>query len=63
MPDLELMFNCADRPEDVLNEEESGGGPSAGTGVFGVPSPPLFRYCGDGDHNYVVFPDWTFWGW
>ncbi|CAN6556459.1 unnamed protein product [Malus baccata var. baccata] len=24
---------------------------------------PVFRYCTDGDHFDIPFPDWSFWGW
>lgn len=53
LPDLELMFDCDDRPvvrsSDFL-------GPNAGP-------PPLFRYCSDESSLDIVFPDWSFWGW
>ncbi|XP_022964397.1 protein O-glucosyltransferase 1-like [Cucurbita moschata] len=53
LPDLELMFDCDDRPvvqsKDFLD-------PKAGP-------PPLFRYCSDESSLDIVFPDWSFWGW
>ncbi|KAK6920152.1 Glycosyl transferase CAP10 domain [Dillenia turbinata] len=53
LPDLELMFDCNDRP--VFRHRDFKG-PNA-------TRPPLFRYCGD-DHTFdLVFPDWSFWGW
>ncbi|KAH6756434.1 O-glucosyltransferase rumi-like protein [Perilla frutescens var. hirtella] len=50
LPDLELMFDCDDRP--VVPAEEIGREP-----------PPLFRYCSDSHSLDIVFPDWSFWGW
>lgn len=56
LPDLELMFDCDDRPvirsRDYRGPNTAGGGP-----------PPLFRYCGDEWTMDIVFPDWSFWGW
>ncbi|KAL6174671.1 hypothetical protein ACLB2K_051317 [Fragaria x ananassa] len=51
MPDLELMFDCDDRP--VIRD------------YWWKPTqvPPLFRYCGDRWTKDIVFPDWSFWGW
>ncbi|XP_010544721.1 PREDICTED: O-glucosyltransferase rumi homolog [Tarenaya hassleriana] len=53
LPDLELMFDCGDRPtvrsDDFLGQRA---GP-----------PPLFRYCSDDASLDIVFPDWSFWGW
>ncbi|XP_073064320.1 uncharacterized protein [Primulina eburnea] len=48
VPDLELMFDCSDRPSirKALNN-----------------NPALFRYCGDDSSVEIVFPDWSFWGW
>ncbi|CAI9101803.1 OLC1v1039218C1 [Oldenlandia corymbosa var. corymbosa] len=53
LPDLELMFDCDDRP--VI----------ASTAYRGRNSgpPPLFRYCSDSKHLDIIFPDWSFWGW
>lgn len=50
LPDLELMFDCDDRP--VIPAKNYHGGP-----------PPLFRYCSDWRSLDIVFPDWSFWGW
>lgn len=57
VPDLELMFDCEDLPE-----------PEVESSVFSkanatVPPPPLFRYCGHNESVFLVFPDWSFWGW
>ena len=53
LPDLELMFDCDDRPVVPSNDFL---GPNAGP-------PPLFRYCSDWSSLDIVFPDWSFWGW
>ncbi|XAR63085.1 Protein xylosyltransferase [Bertholletia excelsa] len=53
LPDLELMFDCDDRP--VIRSKDFRG-PNAGP-------PPLFRYCSDRRNLDIVFPDWSFWGW
>lgn len=53
LPDLELMFDCDDRP---VVRSDNFRGPNAG-------APPLFRYCGDDSTLDIVFPDWSFWGW
>ncbi|GFP93008.1 hypothetical protein PHJA_001445100 [Phtheirospermum japonicum] len=53
LPDLELMFDCDDRP--VVQSKN-----------FRHPDsepPPLFRYCSDWQSLDIVFPDWSFWGW
>ncbi|KAL6177227.1 hypothetical protein ACLB2K_048753 [Fragaria x ananassa] len=52
VPDLELMFDCDDRP--VIRDY-----------YWWKPTqvPPLFRYCGDRWTKDIVFPDWSFWGW
>ncbi|XVF80035.1 hypothetical protein PTKIN_Ptkin15bG0038100 [Pterospermum kingtungense] len=53
LPDLELMFDCGDRP--VVKSKN-----------FQAPDaqpPPLFRYCADELSLDIVFPDWSFWGW
>ncbi|KAL1549876.1 protein O-glucosyltransferase 1-like isoform X1 [Salvia divinorum] len=53
LPDLELMFDCDDRP--VVEAER-----------FPLPDsapPPVFRYCSDWRSLDIVFPDWSFWGW
>ncbi|XP_065858238.1 uncharacterized protein [Euphorbia lathyris] len=52
LPDLELMFDCDDRP--VIKSKDYG---------VVVGPPPLFRYCGDRRTLDIVFPDWSFWGW
>ncbi|KAL6981936.1 hypothetical protein U1Q18_023554 [Sarracenia purpurea var. burkii] len=53
LPDLELMFDCDDLPAVRSKDYQ---GPNASP-------PPLFRYCSDGWHLDIVFPDWSFWGW
>ncbi|XP_057805626.1 uncharacterized protein LOC131020671 [Salvia miltiorrhiza] len=53
LPDLELMFNCDDRPVVEAEQYEAAGK---------IP-PPLFKYCADNRTFDIVFPDWTFWGW
>ncbi|XP_074270492.1 uncharacterized protein LOC141594264 [Silene latifolia] len=53
LPDLELMFDCDDRPVIPANR-------------FRRPNsnpPALFRYCSDDWGLDIVFPDWSFWGW
>ncbi|XP_044484229.1 O-glucosyltransferase rumi-like isoform X2 [Mangifera indica] len=54
LPDLELMFDCDDRPviQSRYYREQNTTAP-----------PPLFRYCGDRWTMDIVFPDWSFWGW
>ncbi|KAF8725881.1 hypothetical protein HU200_020447 [Digitaria exilis] len=52
VPDVDLMFDCMDRP--AINRTEHAGGD---------PPPPLFRYCTTRDHFDIPFPDWSFWGW
>ncbi|OWM64233.1 protein O-glucosyltransferase 1-like isoform X2 [Punica granatum] len=54
LPDLELMFDCDDRP--VIRRKDF-------QGPRKPPPPPLFRYCRDDWTLDIVFPDWTFWGW
>ncbi|CAI9094016.1 OLC1v1029650C1 [Oldenlandia corymbosa var. corymbosa] len=54
LPDLELMFDCNDRP--VVHRRDYRG-PNA------TAPPPVFRYCGDPWTLDIVFPDWSFWGW
>lgn len=56
VPDLELMFDCDDKP--VIQTRHYGGSKFNNTGP-----PPLFRYCGDRWTEDIVFPDWSFWGW
>ncbi|KAK7292645.1 hypothetical protein RJT34_15496 [Clitoria ternatea] len=53
LPDLELLFDCNDRP--VIPKERFQGPNNA--------PPPLFRYCSDQWSFDIVFPDWSFWGW
>ncbi|KAL5814779.1 hypothetical protein ACOSQ4_025420 [Xanthoceras sorbifolium] len=50
VPDVDMMFDCMDRP--TLNRTEYGSLPF-----------PLFRYCTTRDHFDIPFPDWSFWGW
>ncbi|KAJ4977733.1 hypothetical protein NE237_008513 [Protea cynaroides] len=54
IPDVDLMFDCMDRP--VVNRTEYGEGTR-------WPPPPLFRYCTTEGHFDIPFPDWSFWGW
>ncbi|XP_031740971.1 O-glucosyltransferase rumi homolog isoform X2 [Cucumis sativus] len=56
IPDLELMFDCDDRP--VVKSADY-----RNAGVDTVEAPPVFRYCGDEETLDIVFPDWSFWGW
>lgn len=51
VPDVDLMFDCMDRP--AVNRTGHGDGGD----------PPLFRYCTTRDHLDIPFPDWSFWGW
>ncbi|CAN6471826.1 unnamed protein product [Victoria cruziana] len=53
VPDVDLMFDCMDRPTVPRSEYKS---PR-------WPPPPLFRYCSTKDHFDIPFPDWSFWGW
>lgn len=55
LPDLDLMFECRDRPIIKAHQYQ---GPNASTAP-----PPLFHYCGDDTTLDIVFPDWSFWGW
>ncbi|KAI3786971.1 hypothetical protein L1987_41088 [Smallanthus sonchifolius] len=50
MPDVDLMFDCMDRPI-VLKRDHSA-----------MPL-PIFRYCTTPNHFDIPFPDWSFWGW
>lgn len=53
LPDLELYFDCGDRPVVKANNFlRKNAGP-----------PPVFRYCSDPLSLDIVFPDWSFWGW
>jgi hypothetical protein len=53
LPDLDLMFNCGDKP--VIRR--------ARYKDPAKPPPALFHYCGSEDTLDIVFPDWSFWGW
>lgn len=50
VPDLELVFNCHDRPV-FLSKDNA------------VDPPTLFSFCGTDDTVDFAFPDWSFWGW
>ncbi|OMO84314.1 Lipopolysaccharide-modifying protein [Corchorus capsularis] len=50
VPDVDLMFDCMDKP--AINKTEHGSFPL-----------PLFRYCTTEAHFDIPFPDWSFWGW
>ncbi|XP_057536327.1 uncharacterized protein LOC130814254 [Amaranthus tricolor] len=50
VPDVDLMFDCMDKP--AINRTEHASRPL-----------PLFRYCTTADHFDIPFPDWSFWGW
>ncbi|XP_055962376.1 uncharacterized protein LOC126653960 isoform X2 [Mercurialis annua] len=50
VPDVDIMFDCMDRP--VLNRTEHSSMPL-----------PVFRYCTTQNHFDIPFPDWSFWGW
>ncbi|KAI5063334.1 hypothetical protein GOP47_0021881 [Adiantum capillus-veneris] len=52
VPDVDLMFDCMDRPSVKKADYEHKGSP-----------PPLFRYCGHKEAYDIPFPDWSFWGW
>lgn len=52
VPDVDLMFDCMDRPSVKRAHYKRKGSP-----------PPLFRYCGHTDSYDIPFPDWSFWGW
>lgn len=53
VPDVDLMFECMDRPTIRRSEYDLGK----------KSPPPLFRYCSNADHFDIPFPDWSFWGW
>ncbi|GAB2290994.1 hypothetical protein Dimus_025248 [Dionaea muscipula] len=57
LPDVDLMFQCHDRPSINKNEYRRGE-----KDVVQAP-PPLFHYCGSESTFDIVFPDWSFWGW
>ncbi|XP_016515578.1 uncharacterized protein LOC107832276 [Nicotiana tabacum] len=50
VPDVDLMFDCMDKP--IINRTEHSSMPL-----------PLFRYCTTPQHFDIPFPDWSFWGW
>ncbi|CAL0301690.1 unnamed protein product [Lupinus luteus] len=50
VPDVDLMFDCMDKPTINRTEHQS------------MPL-PLFRYCTTKEHFDIPFPDWSFWGW
>lgn len=50
VPDVDLMFDCMDKP--TINRTEHASMPV-----------PLFRYCTTPEHFDIPFPDWSFWGW
>lgn len=50
VPDVDVMFDCMDKP--IVNRTEHASFPL-----------PLFRYCTNEDHFDIPFPDWSFWGW
>lgn len=50
VPDVDIMFDCMDKP--VIDKKEHGSFPL-----------PLFRYCTNDAHFDIPFPDWSFWGW
>ncbi|EPS63064.1 hypothetical protein M569_11725, partial [Genlisea aurea] len=50
IPDVDLMFDCMDKPTINRTEHDS------------MPL-PIFRYCTSADHLDIPFPDWSFWGW
>lgn len=59
LPDLDLMFECGDKPKILKNEYGSTHGSKANSKIV----PPVFHYCGDDSSFDIVFPDWSFWGW
>ncbi|KAI7735379.1 hypothetical protein M8C21_008319, partial [Ambrosia artemisiifolia] len=50
IPDVDLMFDCMDRPSVVKSDHSA------------LPL-PIFRYCTTPNHFDIPFPDWSFWGW
>ncbi|XP_010542663.1 PREDICTED: O-glucosyltransferase rumi homolog [Tarenaya hassleriana] len=50
VPDVDMMFDCMDKP--IINRTEHRSFPV-----------PLFRYCTNDVHFDIPFPDWSFWGW
>jgi hypothetical protein len=55
VPDLDLMFDCDDRP--VVRAADRQHRPQQ------QQPPPLFRYCGSEATLDIAVPDWSFWGW
>ncbi|CAM6104362.1 unnamed protein product [Calypogeia fissa] len=54
IPDVEMMFDCMDRPHiEKTNLEPSAEWSPA----------PLFRYCSNSQYYDLPWPDWSFWGW
>jgi hypothetical protein len=54
LPDLELVFNCHDRPVMLSKDHFHANAKDP---------PTLFGYCGDNNTLDLIFPDWSFWGW
>lgn len=54
VPDLELVFNCHDRPVFLSRDYVKANATDPAI---------LFGYCGDDDTVDIAFPDWSFWGW
>lgn len=54
VPDLEMVFNCHDRPTFLSRDYRE---------ANAADPPTLFGYCGDDDTVDITFPDWSFWGW
>ncbi|KAI3772231.1 hypothetical protein L6452_03412 [Arctium lappa] len=50
VPDVDLMFDCMDRP--IIHRN-----------IHSAMPLPIFRYCTTPDHFDIPFPDWSFWGW
>ncbi|CAN6461745.1 unnamed protein product [Victoria cruziana] len=59
IPDLDLMFNCGDRP---MVRTSSRLYKWLAPSKWLVPA-PVFHYCADDASQDIVFPDWSFWGW
>nr|XP_043638258.1 protein O-glucosyltransferase 1 [Erigeron canadensis] len=49
IPDVDLMFDCMDKPLIEKNESAT--------------PMPIFRYCTTPNHYDIPFPDWSFWSW
>ncbi|CAI9092224.1 OLC1v1027413C2 [Oldenlandia corymbosa var. corymbosa] len=54
IPDLDLVFNCEDKPAIIKEFYPSKDARAP---------PPLFGYDRDDASLDIVFPDWSFWGW